>query len=215
MDDWRGFESVYRETSLPVLRFLRRRVPAELAEDALSEVYLTAWRRRGELRGEPLPFLYGIAKLVAANALRAAGRSWRLRELMAAEAETGDGHRPAAEQSAVDRISAAEALDRLPERDREALVLVAWDGLGVRQAAKVAGCGTAAFSVRLHRARRRLERLLDDDTAQDTGTGTGTKNANTGTGTGAGRGAGDERGHDSGEGAAVGARSGRRGGDGA
>jgi RNA polymerase sigma-70 factor (ECF subfamily) len=51
----------------------------------------------------------------------------------------------------------------LGERDREALMLVAWDGLDHRDAATVMGCSTSAFTVRLHRARRRLAGLLGRD----------------------------------------------------
>jgi RNA polymerase sigma-70 factor (ECF subfamily) len=50
----------------------------------------------------------------------------------------------------------------LPERDREALLLVTWEDLPVRMAARAAGCSPAAFAVRLHRARRRLAALLAD-----------------------------------------------------
>ncbi|WP_455353838.1 RNA polymerase sigma factor [Streptomyces sp. SYSU K217416] len=189
MDEWGRFEAVYRDTCVPVLRFLRRRLPYEAAEDALSEVYLTAWRRRAEVRGEPLPWLYGIARLVVANSVRSTGRRHRLRELLVAAGD--DRPVPAAEQSAVDRIAAADALDRLPETAREALVLVAWDGLDVRQAARVAGCSTAAFSVRLHRARKLLEAALNESGSS-------------------GKGADDGQGRGTGEGTALGPRSGSR-----
>jgi RNA polymerase sigma-70 factor, ECF subfamily len=36
------------------------------------------------------------------------------------------------------------------------LTLIAWDGLDVGAAAAAAGCSRATFSVRLHRARRRV-----------------------------------------------------------
>ena len=39
-------------------------------------------------------------------------------------------------------------------------MLIAWDGLEHRVAAAVMGCSTTAFTVRVHRARRRLERAL-------------------------------------------------------
>jgi RNA polymerase sigma-70 factor (ECF subfamily) len=48
----------------------------------------------------------------------------------------------------------------MTEVDREALMLTVWDGLGHRDAAKVAGCSVGAFAVRLHRARRRLHEEL-------------------------------------------------------
>ena len=52
------------------------------------------------------------------------------------------------------------------ERDREALLLVAWDGLSNSDAAKVLGCTTAGFAVRLHRARVRLAQALDEADAR-------------------------------------------------
>jgi RNA polymerase sigma-70 factor (ECF subfamily) len=57
----------------------------------------------------------------------------------------------------------AEALNRLPERDREAILLIAWEGLAPRQAAAVLGVTPAVFSVRLHRARRRVRAVLEPD----------------------------------------------------
>jgi RNA polymerase sigma-70 factor (ECF subfamily) len=40
------------------------------------------------------------------------------------------------------------------------LALVAWEQLSVADAARALGCSAPVFSVRLHRARRRLERRL-------------------------------------------------------
>jgi DNA-directed RNA polymerase specialized sigma24 family protein len=53
-----------------------------------------------------------------------------------------------------------DAWAELNETDREVLALVAWEELRVRDAALVLGCSPPVFSVRLHRARRRLEHLL-------------------------------------------------------
>ncbi|MDH2387805.1 sigma-70 family RNA polymerase sigma factor [Streptomyces sp. HNM0663] len=200
MDDWAGFEAVYRDTSVSVLRYLRRRLPRDQAEDALSEVYLTAWRRRAEVRGEPLPWLYGIARMTVANSVRAAGRSVRLHELMVASAD--ERLAAAAEHSALDRMAAAEALDRLPEPAREALLLVAWEGLDVRQAARVMGCSRAAFSVRLHRARKLLDRALAESATDEVGEEEREEEKEEGAADGTGRGKG--------AGAAVGSRSGGR-----
>ena len=61
----------------------------------------------------------------------------------------------------------------LGTRNREALMLVAWDGLEHRDAARVMGCGTGAFTVRVHRARRRLARTLRDEEQQHASEGDG------------------------------------------
>jgi predicted DNA-binding protein (UPF0251 family) len=55
---------------------------------------------------------------------------------------------------------ATRALSSLNRLDQEVLLLVAWDGLDRAQAARVLGITTGLFSVRLHRARRRLKRAL-------------------------------------------------------
>jgi RNA polymerase sigma-70 factor, ECF subfamily len=54
----------------------------------------------------------------------------------------------------------ARGLRVLPERDREALLLIAWDDLTPALAAASLGISAPAFRVRLHRARRRLRELL-------------------------------------------------------
>ena len=53
-----------------------------------------------------------------------------------------------------------EAWNRCDLADREVLALIAWEELSVAEAARVLGCSAPQFSVRLFRARRRLERLL-------------------------------------------------------
>jgi RNA polymerase sigma-70 factor (ECF subfamily) len=49
----------------------------------------------------------------------------------------------------------------LSERDREVLRLVAWEGLSLRDAARVLGCSAVACRVRYHRAKSRLAARLD------------------------------------------------------
>jgi RNA polymerase sigma-70 factor (ECF subfamily) len=51
-------------------------------------------------------------------------------------------------------------LRALSVRDREALLLVAWEDLTPALAARSLGVSQAAFRVRLHRSRKRLRRLL-------------------------------------------------------
>jgi RNA polymerase sigma-70 factor (ECF subfamily) len=149
------FERVYQDCYAAVQRYAARRVAAEAVQDVVADTFMTAWRRYGELHGEPLPWLLGIARRTAANQRRGGARREALHERLSGEqrlsAETrlgsGDPH-------------LAAALATLAERDREALMLVAWDGLEHRVAATVMGCSTGAFTVRVHRARRKLERAL-------------------------------------------------------
>jgi RNA polymerase sigma-70 factor, ECF subfamily len=156
------FERVFNGCHHAVHAYAARRVAPEAVADVVSETFLIAWRRHAELEGEPLPWLLGIARRVAANQLRGDARRDALKRRLRNE------RAPAATSPAAARDPRlAAALAELKERDREALLLVAWDGLDHRAAAAVIGCSTGAFAVRLHRARRRLARALADE-QQDT-----------------------------------------------
>ncbi|MEU4489984.1 RNA polymerase sigma factor [Streptomyces purpurascens] len=161
LDDWDSFERIYRESYRPVLRFLARRMSLADAEDVTAEVFTIAWRRWSTREGEPLPWLYGIARKAAANALRTSDRADQLaRRLVASSDQTREGGHESAEDTVLSRAAAVSALGSLSASDREALLLVSWDGLAQSDAARVMGRNKAAFAVQLHRARIRLERAL-------------------------------------------------------
>ncbi len=62
-----------------------------------------------------------------------------------------------------DRGDLAAAFNALPPRDQEVLMLIGWDGLTVGQAAQVLGCSPESLTLRLHRARKRLEARIDSE----------------------------------------------------
>lgn len=55
------------------------------------------------------------------------------------------------------------ALAELPADDRSVLALACIDELTLAEVARIEGCTTGAVKTRLHRARRRLAELLEDD----------------------------------------------------
>ncbi len=67
---------------------------------------------------------------------------------------------------ATDVLHVRSVLAALPSAEQEALRLTEWDQLTAAESAQVLGCTRAAFRVRLHRARRRLARLLAEVEAQ-------------------------------------------------
>jgi RNA polymerase sigma-70 factor (ECF subfamily) len=160
IDEEELFETYFRGYAAQVHAFALRRAEPEAAHDATGETFLIAWRRRAEMPPEPLPWLYGIARRVLANEQRAANRRFALITRIAAQPTPPDG------AAACDR-DILEALAALRAIDREALLLTAWEGLSAKEAATVVGCSTAALAVRLHRARRRLARLLIEMAAAD------------------------------------------------
>jgi RNA polymerase sigma factor (sigma-70 family) len=151
------FERVYRDHHAAVRAYLLRRAEPELAQDALSETFLVAWRRLDDVPADPLPWLLATARRTLANQRRSARRLRGLREQLASR-ETAEAADPA--EQVADAELVRRALATLSEADREVLMLVAWEGLDPARAAQVAGCSRATFAVRLHRARKRLDRAL-------------------------------------------------------
>jgi len=153
-------EVLFRAHHKAVVAYVRRRAAPESVDGVVAETFLVAWRRLDHVPADsPLPWLLAIARNVVATQRRAAFRrdalylrmqesvSGQAADALSVEPSTGD---------------VAAALARLGEKDREALTLIGWDGLRPREAAAVMGEMPSTFYVRLHRAKRRLRRLLDE-----------------------------------------------------
>lgn len=151
------FEELFRDSHDAVFRYVARRILPDEAQEVVSETFIVAWRRNSEFRGDPLPWLLGVARRVTANHLRGQARRGALSRRLSEQP------REAVEVGPEQDSRLMLALQTLPERDREALMLIAWDGLEHRVAASVMGCSTTAFTVRMHRARRKLERAMDTE----------------------------------------------------
>jgi RNA polymerase sigma-70 factor (ECF subfamily) len=65
-----------------------------------------------------------------------------------------------AQQGHMDLREMQEALKRLPDQQREALILVTAEGLSYEEAAAVCGCAVGTVKSRVSRARMRLAQLL-------------------------------------------------------
>lgn len=137
------------------MAYALRHVDADQAQEVVSDTFLVAWRRLAEVPADPLPWLLVVARNTIANSRRSGRRRAAVQAAVERLPEIAEPA-PAAEVSALERAEMLDRLARLRPADREALLLVAWDGLEPADAARVAGCSTATFHVRLHRARRRL-----------------------------------------------------------
>ena len=161
MDDpLERFAGLYDRYYRNVLRYALQHAERGSAEDVASEAFLIAWRRWPEVPEPPLPWLLGVAR----NLLRKQAEAGRRRRLLADQIATlttaADIVAWDAAEHVVERVTALQALASLPERDVEVLTLVTWHGLDPRGGGAVLGCSPRAFTVRLHRARRRLTQAL-------------------------------------------------------
>ncbi|MET8278744.1 sigma-70 family RNA polymerase sigma factor [Micromonospora sp. NPDC005174] len=149
------FTSLYAAEYAHIVRYgLRRLGDSDASAELAQEVFVVAWRRRGEVPDRSLPWLYGVARRLLAN-------QWRSRRaapdvLPIADADLTQVADPSRADTTVGIADIRAALATLNDLDQEVLRLVGWEELTVSEAAQVLGCTRATAAVRLHRARRRL-----------------------------------------------------------
>jgi len=157
------FESIYKEHRLPVLAYCMRRTQPGDAADACSETFLVAWRRIDDIPPPPetLPYLYGIAGRVLANHLRSLHRRSRLDAKLAnlAVAPPADPSALIVQGSRDQEVAAA--VRKLKPKDREIVMLYAWEDLARDVIADMMGMTRAAIDQRIHRSYQRLARVLE------------------------------------------------------
>ena len=160
--DERQFSALFDEHFAEVWRFARRRT--DEADDATSDTFAVAWRRRHDLPAEDdlRLWLLGTARRVLANQRRSTGRRQRLHrrvEVAAVALPTEPDPADVVADREADPLLAA--LATLSGADRELLVMRAWDGLSVTDMATLLDVTPNAVSLRLHKARARLAAALD------------------------------------------------------
>jgi RNA polymerase sigma-70 factor (ECF subfamily) len=149
------FSVLYEDSYGAIHAYACRRAGREAADEIAAETFLVAWRKFDAMPAEPLPWLYGVARNVLLRYHSEQARRQRVwaaleRERSWSALRSQDGDDP----------GLREAWEQLSAMDREVLALVGWEQLSVADAACALGCSAPVFSVRLYRARRRLERLL-------------------------------------------------------
>ena len=153
--------ALYEQHAPAIRAYAARRVEAAAVDDIVAETFAIAWRRL-PARGDPLPWLYGVARRVVHGHRRSHSRRSALFARLVSRQGAGPPPPDPAELLDGDpRL--ARAFATLSTREREAICLVAWEGLGHAQAATVAGCSASAFAARLSRAKARLAAALEDD----------------------------------------------------
>lgn len=151
------FERLFAQHATAVHRYLLRRGAGDDAEDLAADVLTVAWRRRAELPdGIELAWLYRTAGFVLANHRRK-GRPTPVAEVP----DEPDRADPAVHAVRDERVR--EVLGRLSARDRQVLLLTAWEGVGGDDLAVVLGVSRGGADAALSRARARLREAWDED----------------------------------------------------
>lgn len=152
------FAELYNRYQRYVASYCARRLSSDRVDDAVSEVFLIAWRRFDDLpQGDAaLRWLYGTAYKVVGRQWRTAKRRRRLEDRLGS---VGVDLVPIPDEVVVvneESQQVRHALRRLSALDREILLLAAWEELEYHEIAEVLGIRLDAVRQRFHKAKKRL-----------------------------------------------------------
>jgi RNA polymerase sigma-70 factor (ECF subfamily) len=158
-----AFGAIYDRHAPALLRFLSRRAGARIAEGLVGELFRIAFERRKTFdtsRSSALPWLYGIGSNLLLKHRRDEARRLRANARMAAD-DAVDGRSSArAIEARLLFPRVADAIEALPDDEREALLLFAWEELPYQSMAEALDLPIGTVRSRLNRARAHLRELI-------------------------------------------------------
>lgn len=155
--DAQAFEELVKSYYPSILNYCYRLSGSRSdAEDVTQDVFVKAARKLQNLK-EPSAFkgwLYSIARSTCADLHRSRGRQSE-RERLYQEAQN------LAQNQVIREHSIWELVAHLPEKLKDALVLVYWEGASHAHAATVLDCAESTVSWRVHEAKKQLKNLME------------------------------------------------------
>jgi RNA polymerase sigma-70 factor (ECF subfamily) len=158
-----AFGLVYDRHAATLLRFLGRRVGAGVAEGLVGELFRIAFERRKTFdgsRASALPWLYGIGSNLLLKHRRGEARRLHANAQMAVREAPDKRASAAALDARLLFPRVADAIQALPDGEREALLLFAWEDLSYQSVAEALELPIGTVRSRLNRARAHLRELL-------------------------------------------------------
>lgn len=155
------FLSLYEPVHTQFVRFCQARAYNSYeAKDLISETVLRAYENFGKLREHQafLYFLFGTANNVLKSKMRRK-KFWGVFNLTEATQQHTGGPNP---ELSTDVQLLYEALEKLPEAQREAIILFEISGFALREVQQIQGVGLSAVKSRIVRGKKKLAQLLHD-----------------------------------------------------
>ena len=159
-----AFAELFDRHARAVNAFATYRIGRHAAEDVLSETFLVAFRRRADFDTEvesAAPWLLGIASRLIRRHAALEAKHWRS---FAASISQQEHSSLGGLDDAMSRVDAEREVETLRARiaalarkDRETLLLYAWQGMSYDEVAATLGVPVGTVRSRLNRVRRRLD----------------------------------------------------------
>lgn len=151
-------------SAVPHLRAFARSLGNDQAsaDDLVQDTMLRAWKARDSFVANT-SFRAWTFTILRHTFYSEKRRSWRSVELLPEVAER-TLVAPDDPSKGIELIELRNALDHLPDEQREAIVLVGAGGLAYEEAAQIAGCAVGTIKSRVSRARKALALMLSGET---------------------------------------------------
>jgi RNA polymerase sigma-70 factor (ECF subfamily) len=169
--DTDAFEQLYLQFFLPIYRYTAFRVPSDIAEDIVADVFVKAWEKLHQYKvRKGIPFgawLFRIARHTVIDAYR---RERHFEEVPDTLADPDLLNRADAGMKNAELLRAVrEAMDQLPRRYREILMLSYIADLPTSEVARVLRMTEGGVRILKFRALRKLESFLPPDIRESSG----------------------------------------------
>ncbi len=167
--DRSAFEVLYRSYAGRLGSYLRRMLREhDRVEECFDDVMLIVWKKAGyfDPTKRVSTWLFGIAHNKALQRLE---RDRRCRERLASVPPTGDRGEPQSSSSSPEvevlqrgqLAQLLEAIDRLPDEQREVVELTFGQNYSYKEIAEIVGAPVNTIKTRMFHARRRLRREVE------------------------------------------------------
>ncbi len=171
-----AFETLFGRHAAPVCNFARVMLRnAAAAEEVMQDTFLAVHRaaKRYEPRGRFRAWVMGIARnrclaRIEAERARRAVVGYSGLDIDIIEPASPDPDPPELAERDEDARAVRLAIEHLPERQREAIVLYAFEGMAYREIADTLGMPMGTVKTLIHRARASLARALRGGRRGDT-----------------------------------------------
>ncbi|MFA5069162.1 MAG: sigma-70 family RNA polymerase sigma factor [Candidatus Omnitrophota bacterium] len=174
--DRQAFDEIYQKYKRPILNYIYRFIGSlhsaeELTQETFVRVYINI--HKYEPRAKFTSWVYRIAGNLARNFLRHASYDKRI-SVFIKDAESGEGRHASVVENIADNRGRPDrqaqskeeqdlvqrAIDELPARLKEAVILCDIEGFSYDEAADIMDCRPMTVGSRLSRGRQRLAKLL-------------------------------------------------------